>query len=183
MIRLSIDAMGHLRWHPNPGRVDSADNLDRADRTEDEAGAAGLRVGAADDPASGVPVVPVRAFPLSAPDDGISLVGPDGRERAWIDRLEHLPVPQRDWVAAELAARDFAPVIRRIRSVSGFAMPSIWDVETDRGDHRLVIKAEEAFRRLPSGELLISDSHGIGYRMPDMAALDPQSRRWLDRFL
>ena len=36
-------------------------------------------------------VVPVRAFPLAAPDEGIALVSADGHEVAWIDRLADLP--------------------------------------------------------------------------------------------
>ncbi len=36
-------------------------------------------------------VVPVRAFPIGAPDDGIALVSTEGHELVWIDRLESLP--------------------------------------------------------------------------------------------
>ena len=32
-------------------------------------------------------VLPVRAFPLAAPDEGLSLVGSDGHELLWIERL------------------------------------------------------------------------------------------------
>ena len=35
--------------------------------------------------------VPVRAFPIAAPDEGLSLLGPDGRELAWVARLADLP--------------------------------------------------------------------------------------------
>ena len=41
-------------------------------------------------------VVPVRAFPLSAPGEGLSLVGADGRERLWIDRADALPAALRE---------------------------------------------------------------------------------------
>ena len=30
-------------------------------------------------------VVPVRAFPITAPDQGIALIDPQGHELAWID--------------------------------------------------------------------------------------------------
>ena len=36
-------------------------------------------------------VVPVRSFPINAPDQGIALVDPYGHELAWIDRLADLP--------------------------------------------------------------------------------------------
>ena len=36
-------------------------------------------------------VTPVRAFPIAAPDEGISLVNYEGHEVAWTDRLADLP--------------------------------------------------------------------------------------------
>ena len=128
-------------------------------------------------------VVPVRAFPIAAPESGIALVGADGHELAWIDRLDALPDDLRRLIAEELASREFMPVIRRIRGVSSFATPSTWQVETDRGDTALVLKGEEDIRRLAAGALLIADSHGIQYLIRDLQALDKDSRRILDRFL
>lgn len=128
-------------------------------------------------------VTPVRAFPLSAPDEGVSLVGPDGHELAWIDRLSALPEPLRQLLEQELAVRDFAPRIRRLVHVSSFATPSTWEVETDRGPARLLLKAEEDIRRLPGGGLLVTDGHGLHFRIDDLGALDKASRRMLDRFL
>ena len=127
-------------------------------------------------------VVPVRAFPLGAPDEYIALVGSDGHEVAWIDRLDDLPAASRALVAEELASRDFVPEIAQIVGVSSFATPSTWRVRTDRGEATLVLKGEEDIRRLGAG-LLIADSHGIHFRVRDIAALDRGSRRLLDRFL
>lgn len=128
-------------------------------------------------------VIPVRAFPLSAPDEGLSLVGADGHELAWIDRLGALPEPMRHLLEEDLALRDFAPRIRRLVQVSSFATPSTWEVETDRGPARLWLKAEEDIRRLPGGGLLITDGHGLHFRIDQLGALDKPSRRLLDRFL
>lgn len=128
-------------------------------------------------------VVPVRAFPLASPDESIALVGADGHEVAWIDRLEELPAEVRTLVEEELASRDFIPEIAQIRGVSSFATPSTWHVRTDRGDTSLVLKGEEDIRRLGQTGLLIADSHGIHFRIRDIAAMDRASRRILDRFL
>ena len=73
-------------------------------------------------------VVPVRAFPISAPDAGIGLVDPHGRELAWIGQLTDLPDALRRLLETELAEREFMPEIRRIVSVSSFATPSTWQV-------------------------------------------------------
>jgi hypothetical protein len=128
-------------------------------------------------------VVPVRAFPLAAPGEGVALVGTEGHEVAWIERLDELPVEMRALVEEELASRDFIPEILQIRAVSSFATPSTWQVRTDRGDASLLLKGEEDIRRLGQIGLLIADSHGIHFRIRDIASLDKTSRRFMDRFL
>lgn len=128
-------------------------------------------------------VLPVRAFPLAAPDEGVSLVGADGHELAWVDRLADLPSDTRRVLEEELARREFAPVIERLCSVSTFSTPSTWELETDRGATTLVLKGEEDIRRLGGGALLISSAHGLQFRVRDMQALDRASRRLLERFL
>ena len=128
-------------------------------------------------------VVPVRAFPIAAPDEAIALIGADGRELAWIERLADLPQPQRGLVSDELASREFMPEIRRIVEVSGYVTPCSWSVETDRGKVRFVLKSEESIRRLSASSLLIADSQGIHFLVRDMGALDAASRKLLDRFL
>jgi hypothetical protein len=128
-------------------------------------------------------VVPVRAFPISAPDEGIALIDGDGHEVAWIDRLEELPEAQRSLVSEDLAGREFMPEIQRILSVSGYVTPCTWSVQTDRGSTRFVLKSEEAIRRLSPTSLLIADSQGIHFLVRDIEALDAGSRKVLDRFL
>lgn len=132
-------------------------------------------------------VMPVRAFALSAPDEGIALLSLDGKELAWIDRLSDLPSPLRHLIEEEFAQREFMPVIRRIVRVSSFATPSTWQIETDRGTTEMILKSEDDIRRLrgsihPNG-LLIADSNGIHYLIPDRNALDAASRKILKRFL
>jgi hypothetical protein len=128
-------------------------------------------------------VVPVRAFPITAPDGAIALVDQHGHELAWIEQLSDLPDELREIVEAELATREFIPEIRRIRDVSSFATPSTWRVETDRGNTSFILKGEEDIRRLAPPSLLIADSHGVQFLIHDRFALDYHSRKILDRFL
>lgn len=130
-----------------------------------------------------VPVTPVRAFPIAAPEEGLSLVSADGHEIAWIDRLADLPPAACTLIEAELASREFVPEIARILAVSSFACPSTWQVETDRGASELILKGEEDIRRLSPTRLLIADSHGVQFLVRDMSRLDRYSRKLLDRFL
>lgn len=128
-------------------------------------------------------VVPVRAFPISAPDAGLSLVGEDGHELAWIDRLDSLDAGTRSLIVAELAQREFMPEILAIEQVSSFATPSRWLVRTDRGDTELLLKTEDNIRRLGQQMLLIADGHGVSFIIKDISRMDHHSRKMLDRFL
>ncbi len=129
-----------------------------------------------------VGVTPVRAFPLSAPGEGISLVGSEGRELVWIDRVEVLPAQTRALLEEELAVRDFAPTLLKLHRVSSFGVPSTWTVSTDRGETTFVLKAEEDIRRLEGGALLIASAHGVQFRITDTKTLDRASRKLLERF-
>ena len=128
-------------------------------------------------------VAPVRAFPIQSPSEGISMVLGDGREVAWIDRLDDLPFDTRKFVEDELEGREFMPEILHIAAVSSFATPCTWTVETDRGNTEFVLKGEEDSRRIGATSLLVADNHGIHFLIRDMYTIDKQSRKILDRFL
>lgn len=128
-------------------------------------------------------VAPVRAFPIQAPEEGLSLVNVDGKEVAWLDRISDLSPAMADIVREELAGREFMPEISRIIEVGSYACPSTWTVATDRGETSFVLRGEEDIRRIGSVSLLVSDSHGIHFLIRDQFALDKHSKRILDRFL
>ncbi len=129
-------------------------------------------------------VTPVRAFALTAPDAGISLMSSESKELQWIDSLDSLPENERHLITEALAQHEFMPIIRRILSVSSFATPSTWQVETDRGATALILKSEDDIRRLKSpGGLLIADGNGLHFMIRDRRDLDAHSQRILKRFL
>ncbi len=130
-----------------------------------------------------VGTVPVQAFPIDAPGENVSLLSADGHELVFIPQLSGLDADSRSLIAEEIAQREFMPVIDRLMFVSTFATPSTWQVSTDRGMTSFVLKGEEDIRRLKGGGLLITDSHGVTYRVHDMRALDRMSRKLLERFL
>jgi len=128
-------------------------------------------------------VTPVRAFPIAAPDEGLSLVNYEGHEVGWVDHIADLPPDIGRLIEQELASREFVPEIERILDVSSFACPSTWQLLTNRGQTELVLKGEEDIRRLSQTRLLIADSHGIQFLVRDLTQLDRHSRKLLDRFL
>ncbi|SFG68194.1 protein of unknown function [Duganella sp. CF458] len=128
-------------------------------------------------------VSPVRAFPIQAPEEGLSLVNTDGKEVAWLDHISDLSPELADIVREELAGREFMPEIKRIVEVGSYACPSTWTVDTDRGETSFVLRGEEDIRRIGSVSLLVSDSHGIHFLIRDQFSLDKHSKKILDRFL
>jgi Domain of unknown function (DUF1854) len=128
-------------------------------------------------------VTPVRAYPVTAPHEGIALMSKDGKELLWIARMADCETQFAALVNEELAQRDFMPVISEITRVSSFVTPCTWTVATDRGVTQFILRGEEGIRKLGAGALLISDSYGLQYLVPDYRKLDRAGRKILDRFL
>ncbi len=129
-----------------------------------------------------VGVYPVRAFPITAPGTGISIMDQSGKELCWFDGISSIPEAELGLIEKEMAAREFMPVIEKITKVSTFATPSIWDIETDRGPTRIRLKGEEDIRRIAGNTLLIADSNGLQFLIKDSTQLDKVSKKLLDRF-
>ena len=128
-------------------------------------------------------VVPVRAFPISHPNESIAIVDRDGHELVWLDSLDQATEPNQQLINEELASREFMPVLTEIEDVSTFATPSTWTVKTNRGRTQFILRGEEDIRRVNKTMYLVSDTHGVQYLIQDIQALDKHSRRLLDRFL
>ncbi len=133
--------------------------------------------------ASPIPVTPVRAFPIAAPDDAIALVDHHGAEQAWIAHLTDLVPNQAELIRQTLANREMTPLILRINHVSRFATPSVWQIETNHGATEITLKTEDDIRPLPSGGYLVADAFGLQFKIPPRNQLDRQSQRYLARFL
>lgn len=122
----------------------------------------------------------LRAFPVTAPAGPVAIIAADGGELAWVEALADQPAELRGLLERELAQREFLPVIERIEAVSD-AEPSEWTVITDRGRHRFKVAHADDVARHADGGVFITDTFGMRYRIPREAALDPTSRRLLDK--
>lgn len=126
---------------------------------------------------------PVRGFPISQPDYGISLVDGDAREVVWIENLGQCDNAVCALIRDELAMRDFLPVIQRIYSISGTHEPSEWDVQTDRGRVQFVLNVMEDVRRLDAQRAMVTDGNNVQYLVMNLGTLDAKTRRYLERYL
>ncbi|MEN9798466.1 MAG: hypothetical protein RL653_2162 [Pseudomonadota bacterium] len=128
-------------------------------------------------------LVPVRCFPLSAAEGWISLGDREGREVLLLETLEGLEAAGRELLLGELSRREFMPVIQQVLEIHPEdADPSEWRVITDRGEARFTLPGEDNVRPVGRGGYVLSDSHGIRYRVLDLSKLDTHSRRLLSRF-
>jgi hypothetical protein len=128
-------------------------------------------------------VVPVRAFPFSAPEQWISLCDESGHEVICLTDVAELDRETRDQLAAELARREFVPRILRVLRVVAGGVASQWFVQSDRGNTSFELPSEDNIRRMGSDGALLIDSHGIRYRITSVPQLDAHSRRILRRYL
>ena len=128
-------------------------------------------------------VVVVRAYPVTAPEQGVGVMDAEGHELAWFELLDAVPQPLQGVLREAIGEREFLPEIQRLKAVSSLVTPSVWTVETDRGEARFMLKGEEDIRRLTGKTLIVSDADGVQYLIRDPMALDKASRKLLDRFM
>ena len=105
-----------------------------------------------------VGVVPVRAFPIGYPKGWLILCDKEGRELHCLEDATTLPAELRGLLDEALAQREFVPIICRVRKVSSYLEPAEWEVDTDRGPTRFVLKSEDDVRRLGPYRALILDA-------------------------
>ncbi len=143
-----------------------------------------------------------RTFPLTSPDEWISLVSvadmdSDGRrsdgsrsdrvELGVLPSLDGLDDPSREAVQRALRLRYFLPRVLSIASVwdesPGQNGAVIWELMTDRGPMRLrMANLYEGIEQLDSGRIILSDSDGNRADIPTLADLDPFSLKLLTRY-
>lgn len=127
-------------------------------------------------------VRPLRLFPLTDPAHWVAILDANGQEITCVEDPATLDAGQRAALDAALAKRHFVPVIRRIKAITRAADGHDWLVETDRGTTTFRIETDESIQTLGSGRLVIFDKLGTRYLIPNVAELDRDSRRKLERY-
>jgi len=128
-------------------------------------------------------VVVVRAYPVTAPEQGVGVMDAEGHELAWFECLDQVPEPLQARLREAIGEREFLPEIQRLLAVSSLVTPCVWTVDTNRGEASFMLKGEEDIRRLTGKTLIVSDADGVQYLIRDPQALDRHSRKLLDRFM
>jgi hypothetical protein len=83
-------------------------------------------------------------------------------------------------LAEELEKSYFIPQIKRITNLEEKYAISHWEVETNKGIHTFSVQNREEIRLLSSGRVIIKDSDGNRYEIPDYRKLDSKSLAFLE---
>jgi len=126
----------------------------------------------------------VRAFPLSSESRYIGLLSGRLEEIGVIVDPEELDLESRETIAGELTRRYFSTHILQVTSIREEFGATYWDVVTDRGPREFVSKGlRDNVTYLSGGRLLIPDVDGNRYEIPDLNALDDDSRAMVLRVI
>jgi hypothetical protein len=124
-----------------------------------------------------VPVSIVLTRPISARSGPVSIVGPDKKELLLVNGLDQLNSESRGIAQEELDRRYLVPRITRVIRTRSHFGSRYWDVETDRGRRKFVMKdPNKSVTRLGQDRLIIRDTLGNGYEIESLSALDAVSR-------
>lgn len=127
--------------------------------------------------------IPVRlawARPITGVGREISVLDENRRERCLIADAQSLDAESRAAALGFLEMRYLLPRIERIRRIRSFFSYRYWHVDTDRGPRRFVTRDAAGPIRSPEHRWILRDSLGGRYEIPDIRALDPESRKQLD---
>lgn len=123
-----------------------------------------------------------RCFPWSLPETYVSILDKDGKEVALLRELDGLPPQARELIRRELHDKAFNPRIQRVLSCkSEFGVTSI-TTATDRGEVTFQIRSRDDVRILSARRAIFRDADGISYELPDLDALDPASKKYMQDF-
>ncbi|MBE6558407.1 MAG: DUF1854 domain-containing protein [Ruminococcaceae bacterium] len=135
-------------------------------------------------------IVPVRAFPVSSPNEFISIREPDtqlkgrGSEIGMIRRLSDFPDTVSALISDELSRRYFTPAIKKIHSFSEKFGYCYWDVTTEAGRVEFIMNNPTAnIRTLEDGRVFMYDIDGNCFTIEDPKALDKHSYRKVEVYL
>ncbi len=135
-------------------------------------------------------VVIRRSFPVTAPDEFLSVREPDTRLKgrgSEIGMIRNIHIFDKETVEllnAELELRYFTPVITKITSAKEKFGYNYWDAETSAGTVSFVLNNPFSnIRKLEDGRIFISDMDGNCFLIPDPMKLDRQSYKYIEIYI
>lgn len=125
-----------------------------------------------------------RAFPLSTPQEFLSIQGADGKEIAMLKSLYGVERDTLRLLEEELDRRYFTPRIEQIEALRQDAGMWRFNVATQRGPTEFFVRNwRDSAVEISRGRWQITSVDGGRFEIIDLAALDAGSLRLLDQLL
>jgi hypothetical protein len=126
----------------------------------------------------------LRAFPLSAPLENISVRDEDNKEYGLIEDVSALEVSSQSLVKEELDRRYFTPQITQIIALKNDSSMWWFDVETTRGRSNFYVRnwRDSAYELTP-GRWQIMSVDGGRYEIVNLDDLDDKSQILIEQLL
>jgi hypothetical protein len=135
-------------------------------------------------------VVPVRAFPITDPEEFISIKEPDSREKGkgaeigLIRQISDFDPETQALLREELDRRYFTPVIKKLLGVKEKFGYFYWDAETSAGKVSFVMtNITSNIRTLEDGRVFIHDVDGNCFQIPEPSKLDKASLKKIEIYM
>lgn len=135
-------------------------------------------------------VVILRAFPVTNPDEFLSVREGDGRQNergheiGMVRRMSDFDAETGKLFLEELDRRYFTPIIQKITGVKEKFGFSYWDAQTTAGNVTFILNNPfNNIRVLDDGRVYINDLDGNSFLIPDAKKLDPYSYRKIEVYL
>lgn len=130
----------------------------------------------------------IRAFPITAPNDFLSvreaIKGGNGDEIGLIETLSLFDADTVALLNEELDRRYFIPEITKLYSMKEKYGYHYTEAQTSAGRVKFVLNnPSNNIRTLEDGRILITDTDGNCFCLPDPAKLDKQSYRIIEIYL
>ncbi len=126
-------------------------------------------------------LTPKRLLPITRPQAFVRFEDEDGEEVGILRDLNVLDSRSRRDLEEVLDRYYLIPKIEKIYELKEEYRVMRWEVETDRGRRRFEVQNRNSdMTILPPRRVLIKDSDGNRYEIPDYADLDPRSRTLLE---
>lgn len=130
------------------------------------------------------PVKIVWARPISGKGQEIAVLDEKKKEVLMVAGLDGLDPDSRKIAEQELERRYLIPKITRVIRAHASFGSRYWDVVTDRGRRRFVMKDPTKNVIWPGGDrVIIRDTLGNRFEIESLAALDDRSRNEADKVL
>lgn len=126
----------------------------------------------------------VRAFPLSAPGEMISIRNAENHEYGLVEKLSDIQKSDQLLVEEELDRRYFTPEITKINSLKNDASMWKFDVETSRGHSDFYVRNwRDNAHELTPGRWQITTVDGGRYEIKNLDHLDERSQILIEQLL